>query len=223
MEKDLIFVLEDLEKKLEKTSSEKNKIKYRKKISVVTEQYKSLHIPEQHQVTYDSLVKKGKELLKDQNIKDEKKVEYYLRYCEAAIYDFKEDLRPLNLIMKSFLLTAVIFFVLSPQYFSFILPLIFVVPIFMGIRGMKKRVLNGLIMGISVVPMAILVAVVWLKNAYLSIGNFDAFVGQLAANYNFSMEFTKNLTIACIMMSVVMFCSAITLLITAIKYRKMFV
>jgi hypothetical protein len=113
--------------------------------------------------------------------------------------------------------------VLAPQYFGFILPFIFVIPIFMGLRGMKKRMLNGLMIGVSVVPMGILVATIWLKNLLLTMGNFDLFVSGIAKQYNMSMEFTQNLAIASIIMSVVLLGSSITLLVSAIKYRKMFI
>ncbi len=93
----------------------------------------------------------------------------------------------------------------------------------MGLRGMRKRVLNGLMMGVSVVPMGVLVSTIWLRNAYLTVGNFDFFVNGIAKQYNFSFEFTKNLAIASIIMSVVLLGSSITLLVSVIKYRKMFI
>ncbi|MFZ5352642.1 MAG: hypothetical protein ACOZCL_07955 [Bacillota bacterium] len=223
MDKDLLLVLDDVKKKVEKYYTGKKKDSYNNQIESLKADYKSIEIPERHQETYQSLVNKGKELLKESNIKDEKKVGYYLRYCGAATYDFRDNIKPLNLIMKSFLLTSTLFFVLAPQYFSFLLPLMFVIPIFMGLRGMKKRVLNGLLMGVSVVPMAVLVSIIWLRNAYLAMGNFDAFVSGIAQQYNFSIEFTRNLTFACIFLSVVMLSSSIVLLASAIKYRKMFI
>lgn len=223
MEKDLVVVLEEVGKKVSKTYAGKKKEKFGKEINGLINEYKTLEIPEALGDTYESLKKKGTELLKESNIKQEKKVEYYLRYCGAAIYDFKGNLQPLNTIIKSFVLTCVLFFVLAPQYFSFILPIIFILPIFLGLRGMRKRVLNGLIMGAAVVPMAILVSIVWIRNAVLTIGNFEPFVNQLAQMYGFSYEFTKNLAIACIIMSVVLLASSITLLYNAIKHRRMFI
>jgi ABC-type multidrug transport system fused ATPase/permease subunit len=223
MAKDLLLILEDLKKKIEKLYDGKKRDKINAQIELVIKEYKTIKVPERHMDTYESLVNKGKELIKESNVKDEKKVSYYLRYCEAAEFDFKDNVKPLNLIMKSFLLTCTLFFVLGPQYFSFILPLIFVIPIFLGLRGMRKRVLNGLMMGVSVVPMGILVAIVWLRNAYLTMGSFDVFVNNIAQQYNFSFEFTKNLAVACIILSVVLLGSSITLFVSAIKYRKMFV
>ncbi|HYE80599.1 MAG TPA: hypothetical protein VEG39_00375 [Clostridia bacterium] len=225
MERDLIIVLEDLKKKISKAYAGKQKEKFEKDITALINEYNSLEIPEALADTYESLKNKGRELMKESNIKQEKKVDYYLRYCGAAIYDFKGNLQPLNTILKSFLLTSALFFVLAPQYFSFVMPILFAVPIFLGLRGMRKRVLNGLYMGITVVPMSMLVAIVWIRNAILTIttGTFSNFVAQLAQSYGFSIEFTLNLAIACIGLSVVMLASSIVLLYSAIKYRKMFI
>ena len=95
----------------------------------------------------------------------------------------------------------------------------------MGLRGMRKRVFNGLIIGVAIVPMAILVAMVWIRNAVLTIssGTFGSFVNQLAQSYGFSFEFSKNLAIACIMLSIIMLGSAVTLIYNAIKHRSMFI
>lgn len=225
MEKDLTAVLEELKKKVSKAYSGKKKEKFENTINGLINQYNTLVIPEELSETYESLKNKGRELMKESNIKQEKKVSYYLRYCGAAVYDFTGNLQPLNTIMKSFLLTCAIFFVLSPQYFSFILPLIFVLPIFLGLRGMRKRVLNGLIVGVAVVPMAILVAMVWIRNAILTLtsGTFDTFVNQLAQSYGFSVEFTQNVAIACILLSVVLLVSSIVLLYNAYKHKNMFI
>jgi hypothetical protein len=223
MEKDLLLVLDDINKKISKSYDGKKRDKFSTQIEVLKKEYSTIEISERHKDTYDSLINKGKELLKESNIKNEKKVSYYLRYCGAAEYDFKDNIKPLNLIMKSFLLTCILFMVLAPQYFGFVLPFIFVIPIFIGLRGMRKRMLNGLMIGISIVPMGILVATIWLRNAYLTMGNFDMFVNSIAQQYSFSYEFTKNLAVASIFMSVVLLCSSIALFYSAIKYRKMFI
>ena len=223
MEKELLLVLDDINKKINKFYIGKKKEKYNKQVDTLKQEYNSIEIIERHIETYESLVNKGKELLRENNIKNEKKVSYYFRYCGAAEYDFKDNVKPLNLILKSYLLTCTLFFVLGPQYFGFILPMIFVLPIYMGLKGMRTRTLNGLMMGMSVVPMGVLIATIWLRNAYLAMGNFDAFLSGIAQQYNLSMQFTQNLAIACIVMSVVLLGSSITMFVSAIKYRKMFI
>lgn len=225
MEKDLVLILEDLKKKISKAYGGKKKEKFEKDITALIISYNELEIPEELAEIYESLKNKGKELAKESNIKNAKKVDYYLRYCGAALYDFKGELKHLNTVLKSFLLTAMLFFILAPQYFSYILPLIFAIPIFLGFRGMRKRVQNGLLMGAAVVPMAILVAMVWIRNALITIssGTFGEFVNQLAQNYGMSYEFAQNLALACIAMSAVMLASSIIFVYNAYKYRKMFI
>lgn len=223
MVKDLLLVLEDIRKKINKFYDGKKRDKFNSQIDKLKQDYSSIEVQERHEETYQSLVNKGKDLLKENNIKDEKKITYYLRYCSAAEYDFNNNIKPLNLIMKSFLLTSALFFVLGPQYLGIVLPLIFVIPIFSGLRGMRKRVLNGLMMGVSIVPMGILVAIIWIRNVLLTMGNFAQFVAGIAQQYKLSIEFTQNLVIACVLMSVVLLVSSITLLVSAIKYRDMFV
>jgi hypothetical protein len=214
-----------LAKKINKNYSGKKKEKFEKEITGLINIYKTLEIPEDLSATYESLKNKGKELMKESNVKNQKKMDYYLRYCGAAVYDFKGDLGHLNTIMKSHMLTVMLFFILSPQYFSFLLPLIFVLPIFLGFRGMRKRTLNGLMLGSAVIPMAILVAIVWIRNVILTVstGTFGSFVNQLAQSYGFSYEFTQNLALACIAMSIVMLASSIVFLYNGYKYRNMFI
>lgn len=223
MEKNLISILEEVSKKVDKHYSGGQKAKYQKDLQNLIGEYKKVDVQEKHEETYESLAKRGKELLNQTNIKDNKKLEYYLRYCNAALYDFQENIQPLNILLKAYLITCTLFFVLSPQYFSFVLPLIFVLPIFLGLRGMKRRVLNGLMLGVSVIPMAVLVSIIWLKNAVLTMGNFGQFVSNLAQQYKFSYAFTQNLVIACIALSAIMLVSSFTTLYYAIKYRKMFI
>jgi hypothetical protein len=139
MEKDLLIVFDDINKKINKYYTGSKKEKFNKLVEELKKDYSSIEVQERHMETYESLVNRGKELIRENNIKDEKKVSYYLRYCGAAEFDFKDNIKPLNLIMKSFLLTCTLFFVLGPQYLGFVMPLLFVLPIFMGLKGIRKR------------------------------------------------------------------------------------
>ncbi len=224
MEKEINSVLVELEARINKTNlPEKNRTRYINNIKELVNTYKDIDIPERHMDTYNSLIKKGKQLSKDNNYKDHKKIEYFLRYCNAAVYDFKDNIKPLNTIMKAYLLTCALFMALAPQFFSFILPLLFVVPIFIGLKGMKTRSYNGLLMGVSVVPMGILTSIVWIKNIFLASGDFTAFFTSVANQYNTSIDFARNLTIVCVGLSVILLFTSITMLVTSYKHRKMFV
>lgn len=163
MDSSLVLLFEDIKRKIDKSTLKDNKkIKYIKELEKLIVKYKELGIPNNHKETYDSLIKKGRELLKDVNINNNGKVEYYLRYCNAALYDFNENLKPLNRIILSYMLSCILFFALSPQYFSYILPIIMILPVYFGLRGLRNRSYNGLLYALSCIPMALLTSIAWI-------------------------------------------------------------
>ncbi|QCX33717.1 hypothetical protein FDN13_08390 [Caloramator sp. E03] len=224
MDSSLVVLLEDIKRKIDKSAiNENKKEKYKKELENLIFKYRQLGVPNNHKETYESLLKKGRELMKDANINDKGKIEYYLRYCNAALYDFNENLKPLNRIVLSYMLTCILFFALSPQYFSYILPLIMIIPIYLGLKGVRNRSFNGLLYALSCIPMALLTSVAWLWNAFLASKNFGAYIEALSKQFNKSPETARNLIIIFVAMSFILLASSLYTLIMGIKYRKMFV
>lgn len=224
MDSSLVVVLEDIRRKLEKSSIEKSKKeKFKTDLNNLIENYRNIGTPDNHKDTYDSLVRKGRELGKEANINDKKKVEYYLRYCNAALFDFNENLKPLNRLILGFMLTCILFFALSPQYFSFVLPLIMIIPVYMGLRGMRNRTYNGFLYAMSCIPMALLTSAAWIRNAFMGPKNFQVFVEALAKQYGRTPESARGLLIFFIILGFVLLISSIYTIVMGYKYRKMFV
>jgi len=223
MGKALTDVFTQLQGNLTKFYTDKKLEKYQNKVSALIHKYSELEIKEHHEPTYDSLCKRGAELLKPGNLKDENKLKYFLRYCDAALYDFKDQVNILTLIMRAYMMTTIFFYLITPQYFGYILPLIMVVPVFIGMRGMKKRSLNGLITGCSVVPLAIMVAVVHFKSIFIALNTgYDKYIGELATHYNFSLAFTQGLMTTMNILAAVMLISGVTTAYLGLKHNKMF-
>lgn len=223
MGKALTDVFTQLQGNLKKVYTGKKLEQYQNKVEKIKNLYAELEIEERHEMTYDSLCKRGVELLKPGNLKDENKLKYFLRYCEAAIYDFKDNIKPLVMIMRAFMVTTMFFYILTPQYFGYILPLVMVVPVFIGMRGMKKRSLNGLITGCAVIPLAIMVGVVHFKSQFLALGSgYDIYLAELAAKYEFSMSFTQGLMTTMTIIAGIMLISGFTTAYLGIKHNKMF-
>ncbi|WDC85443.1 hypothetical protein PL321_09005 [Caloramator sp. mosi_1] len=84
---------------------------------------------------------------------------------------------------------------IAPQYFGPILPLIFILPIFLGVKGLKKRSATGLTLALSVLPMGLLTSVASIKNSVLVLGEGEKFYNQLAQYYNISLSSAKGLFI----------------------------
>lgn len=52
---------------------------------------------------------------------------------------------------------------LTPQFFGFFLPILFFIPIYIGLKGVKQRTMTGFYMTMSVIPVAFMTAVTWIR------------------------------------------------------------
>lgn len=224
MKKELVDVLKELNTNIKKQYEPGKQAKYDKEINGLIAKYETIETHERHEETYVSLMKRGKELIKVANLKDEKKLKYFLRYCHAAYYDFTDNVRPLNWLIRSFMITVMFFYIMAPQYYGYILPLIMVVPVFLGIRGMKKRSLNGLITGCAVIPLGILSGVTHLKIMSMAMGQgYDVFLSEQAAKYNMPIEAVSGLLNTFNIISLVVIGTGLFTCYLAVKHNKMFI
>lgn len=219
----LELIFDSIVRKIEKSEIKPvKKEKYFKEINLLKESYRDMVISEENKPIYDGLNKKGRELASKSQLTDTSKIDLFLKYCSAAIYDFKGNLKPLERFVRVYLITCILYLALSPMYFQ-ILPLLFIIPIFLGIKGVKKRTLNGLILSMTVIPMALLTSIVWIMNAFLTAKDYSTYINSVAQTLNQSYEFARNLTVVFTGLSVVLLVTAIYTLIIGIKYRKMFI
>ncbi|SHH18216.1 hypothetical protein [Tepidibacter thalassicus] len=174
--------------------------KYLEQISSILNQYENLDIPTNLSNIYDSLCKKGKDLVRE--IKENKnskensdKIEAYIRYLKAAKADFQGNSNYINKYFRSFLFTAVLFLALSPQYFGFILPAVFFVPIFLGIRGVRNRSITGLYMSLSVIPVALMTSFIWIRYGIYVFSNYQEAISQVIQATGKSISVAKTLVI----------------------------
>ncbi|WP_455544422.1 hypothetical protein [Intestinibacter sp.] len=163
---------------------ERQKGKYLSDLDKLNEQYKDLELPDYFKTQYNQLNSKGNELLKDirggkqaDNIAND--IPIYIRYLKASLMDFEGKTNNLKYYLFSFYITAALFMAFTPQFYGYILPLIFLVPIFLGVRGCKQRSINGFYMSMSVVPVGIMTAVTWIRYGIQAMGDFNAYVNVL--------------------------------------------
>jgi hypothetical protein len=117
---------------------------------------------------YNKLNSKGIELIKElKSSKDKDKletsIEVYIRYLKASLCDFEGKTNYLRKYITSFLFSAMLFLALSPQFYGFILPVLFFLPIYLGLRGVKKRSVSGFYMTMSLVPVALMTSFTWIR------------------------------------------------------------
>ena len=154
-----------------KKISSLNKIKKDKYISKLEELHKlyiNIEIDEKFKIQYNRMNAKGKEVIKELKSTKEKNkiesvIEVYTRYLTASLCDFQGKTINLRKYITSFLFCAMLFLALTPQFFGFFLPILFFIPIYMGLKGVKQRTMTGFYMTMSVIPVAFMTAVTWIR------------------------------------------------------------
>ena len=177
------LTINNLSKEIKKLKGlkDRQKGKYLSDLDKLNAQYKDLELPDYFTTQYNQLNKKGNELLKDirggkhvDNVAND--IPIYIRYLKASLRDFKGETNVLKNYLLVFYLTAALFLALTPQFYGYMLPLLFLVPIILGVKGSKQRSINGFYMSMSVIPVAIMTAATWIRYGIQAMGDFDTYV-----------------------------------------------
>lgn len=155
---------------LKKISSlnKRKKDKYISKLEELHKLYINIEIDEKFKIQYNRMNAKGKEVIKELKSTKEKNkiesvIEIYTRYLTALLCDFQGKTINLRKYITSFLFCAMLFLALTPQFFGFFLPILFFIPIYIGLKGVKQRTMTGFYMTMSVIPVAFMTAVTWIR------------------------------------------------------------
>ncbi len=151
-----------------KILKESKKEKYIKELELLHTKYLEVEIKEEFKTQHNQMNTKGVQLIKE--IKESKdrqsiegSIEVYTRYLKASIGDFEGKTINLRKYITSFLFCAMLFLALTPQFYGFILPVLFFIPIYIGLKGVKQRTMTGFYMTMSVVPVAIMTSITWIR------------------------------------------------------------
>ena len=155
---------------LKKISSlnKRKKDKYISKLEELHKLYINIEIDEKFKIQYNRMNAKGQEIIKELKSTKEKNkiesvIEVYTRYLTASLCDFQGKTINLRKYITSFLFCAMLFLALTPQFFGFFLPILFFIPIYIGLKGVKQRTMTGFYMTMSVIPVAFMTAVTWIR------------------------------------------------------------
>ncbi|WP_069649049.1 hypothetical protein [Caloranaerobacter ferrireducens] len=227
---EIIKVLEQLSTKIEKTNliNEKKKEKYLQNVKSLINEYKDIEVSDNLENVYTSLVKKGKELLKEFRVNADSKelngkLSYYIRYLKAAKADFTGDTDYINKYFRVYLFTSVLFLALSPQYFGFVLPAVFFIPIFLGVRGIKNRSLTGFNLSLTVIPVSIMTSFIWIRYGFFVLLNYKEAVNQTLNYTGLSPTLATLLTVVPPVLAVILLILVFIQSYRAIKAKDLFV
>lgn len=224
--KQLLETMGEIQQKLSsvKIGREGVRNKLAREISQVRTEYADLEI--QNPKLTDALVKKGQKILKLLKAEDQmalREAEGYVRYLHAALFDIKGNLRGLNALIRTYLVSAMLFMALSPQFFGFLLPLVFLIPIYLGLRGLKQRNRTGLLLSLSVAPVAFLTGLLWTRYGLYALQHFHQVVAQTAAELHQSVGTATMLVVVPSILGAILMLTAVLLSYFGYRYRRLFV
>lgn len=167
-----------------KNIKESRLLKYDIELEKLHKEYSNIEIPKKLNKQYSILNNKGTELIKQirsNKNKDKLKnnIEVYIRYLKASLYDFTGDTLILRKYITSFLFSSILFLALSPQFYGFILPVLFFLPIYLGLKGVKNRSISGFYMTMSLVPVAVMTSFTWIRYGINSIQDYSGAVESI--------------------------------------------
>lgn len=190
----------------------------------------SVSVTEDIEKIYDALCKKGYSVI--ETIKTSKqdpkgnlsKAKMYLRYLKAADGDFKgTSTKAIQVYFRTFMVTSILFLALSPMFFGFVLPALLFVSIFLGIRGIKARSYNGLVLSTMVLPVAFMTSLIWIRYGLNVMSNVDAAVQSLATSTGYGMNLAIILTVVPPFLGIVLLASTVLMAINGLKAKDYFV
>jgi hypothetical protein len=118
--------------------------------------------------------------------------------------DEMEEVQMARKISLYFTILCVLFVAMSPQFMGFILPLLFLLPIFMAIAGLKHRKKSGYLVAMGIVPLALAISVMGMRYSLDSFSNMTAEVTRIGTQYRLSVGTAQGLIMACAIISAVM-------------------
>ena len=133
-----------------------------------------------------------------------------------------DEVTAIRKITLYFTILCALFLILSSQFTGFILPLLFILPIYMGLMGIKGRRKSGYLIGMAIVPLSFAISVLWIR---YSISVFTDFFNQIAiisTDYNISVTTAGGMTISFFVLSLIMIVISIIVFVKLRKNRESF-
>lgn len=206
---------------------DRKKERYVSDLEKLKAEYQNIEIPEYFTKQYNQLNIKGKELIKDiKSGKDTLSIlndlPIYIRYLKASLRDFKGETNVLKNYLLAFYLTAALFLALTPQFYGYMLPLLFLVPIILGVKGSKQRSINGFYMSMSIVPMGLMTGITWVRYGYQAMQDFNQYV-QVIVDSGLSQGLAEKLVYIGSIGGVILLLLSCTQFYLGLKNRDLFI
>ncbi|MBU3128096.1 hypothetical protein [Clostridium tagluense] len=121
-----------------------------------------------------------------------------------------------------FTILCALFLMLSSQFTGFILPLLFILPIFMGLIGMKRRRKSGYLIAMAIVPLAFAISVLWIRYSIRVFSDRANQIAQMSAQYNISAAKAGAFTLTFFLLSILMISLSVIVFVKLRRHKELF-
>ena len=186
-------------------------------------------IGEPFQETYDSLVDKGTQLNANyfRTGMDAKQlfetISRYLRYLDAAYGDLSGRTASLTIYYRLFLFCSIFVLLLAPFMVSPFLALIFLVPIFFAMKGIKQRSKLGHTLSLAIGIGGLITSALTLKYAWFVVTDYAATLSDFVAKNGMGEQISQFLMILICILGAILLLLTILFLYHAYKVRDLFI
>lgn len=125
-------------------------------------------------------------------------------------------------ISFQFTLLSACLIALSPQFFGPILAIVFIIPIYMAIKGIKNRRKSGYLIAMGIIPIALGISVLWIKYFMYIIPNFNEEMLKLSSSIGISFGTIRAITLICSIFGIILFILSIITFTSLRKNKKIF-
>ncbi|MFD3157814.1 hypothetical protein ACFIJ5_13240 [Haloimpatiens sp. FM7330] len=121
-----------------------------------------------------------------------------------------------------FTILSALFLALSSQFLGFIFPIIFIIPIYMTLNGLKSYKKSGYLLALALLPIFLSLSVIWIKYFLSIVNNLNNEFVRLSTSFHISSTTAKFITIGSFSISIIMLALSIIVFLKLMKYRKSF-
>lgn len=121
-----------------------------------------------------------------------------------------------------FTIMSTLFIALSPQFFGGLFAIVFIIPVYMGISGLKHKRKSGWLLSLGIVPIALAVSIIWIRYIFSIFGQLDKTISETANKIGSSPGIIKVLTLGSSFGSVILFIVSLVCFFHLIRYREIF-
>jgi hypothetical protein len=115
-----------------------------------------------------------------------------------------------------------LFLMLSSQFTGFLMPILFIIPIFMGLIGIKAARKSGYLIAMAIIPLAFSISVLWIRYSIVVFSDMKNQIAKISADYSMSIVTAQIMTISFFLLSIVMISLAVIMFVKLRRNKKLF-